>query len=49
MNALALQAEGIRHRYGKLDALQDITFNLPAGTRCGLIGLTVPASPACSG
>lgn len=38
MNTLALQAEGIRHRYGKLDALQDITFNLPAGTRCGLIG-----------
>ena len=38
MNALALQAEGISHRYGTLDALQDITFHLPAGTRCGLIG-----------
>jgi len=38
MNTLALQAEGICHRYGTLDALQNITFNLPAGTRCGLIG-----------
>ncbi|MBM5456070.1 ribosome-associated ATPase/putative transporter RbbA [Pseudomonas sp. P66] len=38
MNALALQAQGISHRYGKLDALQDISFELPAGTRCGLIG-----------
>lgn len=38
MNALALQAEGISHRYGKLNALRDISFDLPAGTRCGLIG-----------
>ncbi|MDD2059463.1 ribosome-associated ATPase/putative transporter RbbA [Pseudomonas sp. GD03860] len=38
MTALALEAQGINHRYGSLDALQNITFNLPAGTRCGLIG-----------
>ncbi|MFK0085958.1 ribosome-associated ATPase/putative transporter RbbA [Pseudomonas sp. NPDC090755] len=38
MNGLALQAEGISHAYGKLAALQDIAFSLPAGTRCGLIG-----------
>ncbi|MFK8329049.1 ribosome-associated ATPase/putative transporter RbbA [Pseudomonas sp. BJa5] len=38
MNGLALQAEGISHAYGKLSALQDIAFSLPAGTRCGLIG-----------
>ncbi|MCU1731270.1 MULTISPECIES: ribosome-associated ATPase/putative transporter RbbA [unclassified Pseudomonas] len=38
MNGLALQARGIRHRYGALEALHDITFDLPAGTRCGLIG-----------
>jgi len=38
MNAAALEAQGISHRYGKLNALHDITFNLPAGTRCGLIG-----------
>ncbi|CAM3624111.1 ribosome-associated ATPase/putative transporter RbbA [Pseudomonas wadenswilerensis] len=38
MSALALNAEGINHRYGGLSALQDIAFSLPAGTRCGLIG-----------
>ena len=38
MTALALQATGINHRYGKQQALVDITFSLPAGTRCGLIG-----------
>ncbi|WP_327439184.1 ribosome-associated ATPase/putative transporter RbbA [Pseudomonas donghuensis] len=38
MSALALQAEGISHRYAGLSALQDIAFSLPAGTRCGLIG-----------
>ncbi|UVL61487.1 ribosome-associated ATPase/putative transporter RbbA [Pseudomonas sp. B21-032] len=38
MSALALHAEGINHRYGGLNALQDIAFSLPAGTRCGLIG-----------
>ncbi|AAY95164.1 ABC transporter ATP-binding protein/permease [Pseudomonas protegens] len=38
MSALALQANGISHRYGSQQALSDISFNLPAGTRCGLIG-----------
>ena len=38
MTALALQARGISHRYGSLEALQNICFELPAGTRCGLIG-----------
>ncbi len=38
MSALALRASGIEHRYGALQALRDITFDLPAGTRCGLIG-----------
>jgi ABC-type multidrug transport system fused ATPase/permease subunit len=38
MNGLALQANGIAHRYGKQQALIDIAFSLPAGTRCGLIG-----------
>ena len=38
MNAPALRASGIEHRYGALQALQDIAFELPAGTRCGLIG-----------
>lgn len=34
----ALHASGIEHRYGQHAALSDITFSLPAGTRCGLIG-----------
>jgi len=38
MSALALRASGINHRYGALQALHDIAFDLPAGTRCGLIG-----------
>lgn len=38
MSGLAVQANGIAHRYGKQQALSDITFSLPAGTRCGLIG-----------
>ncbi|UWF49122.1 ribosome-associated ATPase/putative transporter RbbA [Pseudomonas sp. N3-W] len=38
MTGPALQATGIAHRYGKQQALSDITFSLPAGTRCGLIG-----------
>lgn len=38
MNNLALNASGICHRYGKQQALLDITFSLPKGTRCGLIG-----------
>lgn len=38
MSALALHASGLNHRYGKQQALIDIAFELPAGTRCGLIG-----------
>ncbi|KIH80971.1 ribosome-associated ATPase/putative transporter RbbA [Pseudomonas batumici] len=38
MSGLALQASGIHHRYGDQQALVDIAFSLPAGTRCGLIG-----------
>ncbi|WP_191490082.1 ribosome-associated ATPase/putative transporter RbbA [Pseudomonas sp. FEN] len=38
MSDLALQASGIQHRYGDQQALVDIAFSLPAGTRCGLIG-----------
>ncbi|WP_047534815.1 ribosome-associated ATPase/putative transporter RbbA [Pseudomonas sp. 11/12A] len=38
MNGLALQATGINHLYGKQQALTDISFSLPTGTRCGLIG-----------
>ncbi|WP_095108707.1 ribosome-associated ATPase/putative transporter RbbA [Pseudomonas sp. Irchel 3E20] len=38
MSALALQAVGLNHRYGKQQALIDIAFSLPSGTRCGLIG-----------
>ncbi|QTT86258.1 ribosome-associated ATPase/putative transporter RbbA [Pseudomonas chlororaphis] len=38
MNELALQATGINHRYGSQQALVDLAFSLPGGTRCGLIG-----------
>ncbi|TWC26332.1 MULTISPECIES: ribosome-associated ATPase/putative transporter RbbA [unclassified Pseudomonas] len=38
MTGLALQATGLQHRYGQQQVLSDITFSLPAGTRCGLIG-----------
>jgi ABC-type cobalamin/Fe3+-siderophores transport system ATPase subunit len=38
MSDLALNASGINHRYGNQQALIDITFSLPKGTRCGLIG-----------
>ena len=38
MSDLALNASGISHRYGKQQALLDISFSLPKGTRCGLIG-----------
>ncbi|AUY35069.1 ribosome-associated ATPase/putative transporter RbbA [Pseudomonas sp. PONIH3] len=36
--ATALQADGVSHRYGDLQALHPLAFSLPAGTRCGLIG-----------
>ncbi|WP_219094982.1 ribosome-associated ATPase/putative transporter RbbA [Pseudomonas sp. UMAB-40] len=38
MTGLALHAEGLQHHYGQQQVLTDITFSLPAGTRCGLIG-----------
>ncbi|TVT86467.1 ribosome-associated ATPase/putative transporter RbbA [Pseudomonas sp. H3(2019)] len=38
MTGLALHTTGLQHRYGKQQALTDIAFSLPAGTRCGLIG-----------
>ncbi|MGE8176273.1 ribosome-associated ATPase/putative transporter RbbA [Pseudomonas fluorescens] len=38
MTAPALHISGLQHRYGKQQALTDIAFSLPAGTRCGLIG-----------
>ena len=38
MSNCAVQATGIVHRYGKQQALSDIAFSLPVGTRCGLIG-----------
>jgi ribosome-dependent ATPase len=38
MTGLALHATRLQHRYGQQQALTDITFSLPAGTRCGLIG-----------
>lgn len=38
MSSLAVQAKGIAHRYGNQQALSEIAFSLPAGTRCGLIG-----------
>ena len=38
MTGLALHATGLQHHYGQQNALSDISFSLPAGTRCGLIG-----------
>ena len=38
MTAPAINASGISHRYGKQQALLEVTFSLPKGTRCGLIG-----------
>ncbi len=38
MNAPALLAEGISHRYGDAIALHPLGFSLPVGTRCALIG-----------
>lgn len=38
MSDLALNASGINHWYGKQQALIDVAFSLPKGTRCGLIG-----------
>lgn len=34
----ALHVSGLEHRYGQHMALSEISFSLPTGTRCGLIG-----------
>jgi ABC-type branched-subunit amino acid transport system ATPase component len=34
----AATPRGINHCYGKQQALIDVAFSLPKGTRCGLIG-----------
>src|SRR5690554_564335 len=38
MTTQVIQASNIYHSYGKQSALQDVSFSLPAGSRCGLIG-----------
>ncbi len=38
MSELALEASGLSHIYGKQTALQDVSFSLEVGSRCGLIG-----------
>jgi len=37
-NQPAITAQGISHHYGIHQALADIAFSLPVGSRCGLIG-----------
>lgn len=38
MTRQVIQASNIYHSYGKQSALHDVSFSLPAGSRCGLIG-----------
>ncbi len=38
MSTEAINAVNISHRYGKQRALEDVSFSLPVGSRCGLIG-----------
>lgn len=38
MSTEAIKAVSISHRYGKQQALQEVSFSLPVGSRCGLIG-----------
>ncbi len=38
MSTTAITAVNISHRYGKQSALEDVSFSLPVGSRCGLIG-----------
>src|SRR5699024_7025794 len=38
MTTQVVRASNIDHSYGKQSALQDVSFSLPAGSRCGLIG-----------
>ncbi|MDY0249788.1 MAG: ribosome-associated ATPase/putative transporter RbbA [Pseudomonas sp.] len=38
MSTEVINAVNISHRYGKQRALEDVSFSLPVGSRCGLIG-----------
>jgi ribosome-dependent ATPase len=38
MSALALKANDLSHSYGQQQALTTLSFSLPVGARCGLIG-----------
>ena len=38
MSAPALKASGLSHSYGQQQALSALSFELPVGARCGLIG-----------
>lgn len=38
MSTEAINAVNISHRYSKQRALEDVSFSLPVGSRCGLIG-----------
>ena len=38
MSTEAVNAVNISHRYGQQRALEDVSFSLPVGSRCGLIG-----------
>ena len=38
MSRQAISGAHIYHRYGKQSALEDVSFSLPVGSRCGLIG-----------
>jgi ABC-2 type transport system ATP-binding protein len=36
--SLAVEAEGLRKRYGRLEALARVDLRVPPGTVCGLLG-----------
>lgn len=38
MSTAAITAVNLAHRYGQQVALEDVSFSLPVGSRCGLIG-----------
>ena len=38
MSTQVINGAHIYHRYGKQRALEDVSFSLPVGSRCGLIG-----------
>jgi ABC-type uncharacterized transport system, ATPase component len=41
----AIEVDGLRKRYGELEAVRGISFRVPAGETFGFLGLTAPASP----